>query len=560
MVWFERRPRRFAHERAALEALQQEGWVKSVHWVVDADAGKAHVDIDFEGGGKLREARLEFPFIYPGAPPRLVPRGERQRWSSHQWGIWGELCLQIRADTWVKSFDAADVMRSARHLLDTEGTLDDAGRPGVVPSEHPFTQGQLLRWQYARLVLSDELLAEVRRRGPGVWILDLRTTFFDDACISIGVGVGGDANHDRWDDPTVPQSVGLAQRGIGRISSVEPGEPRFDALTSIDMTTDERWAAFSSIPFDGYGIVVGLHGDHVGAKFLGSENHSHEIIKVLMDKQQRSPARNEALAGKRVAILGCGSMGSKVAASLARMGVTRFFLVDSDVLKVGNIVRNDLDWCEVGAHKAPALAERLKRINAQVEAKPWVNQLGGLTSMSETQSCLESLKNCDLIVEATGSGEGFVYASSVSEEANIPMVWGRVFGGGFGGYIARSRPGIEASAWNLRDAIYGWLHAPEHPAPPADAGIDYAAGVEGQPPMIADDADVSIISGHLTAFAADALRAGSQSDYPHSAYAIGLRKEWLFEEPFDVRPIDLSKVKTSDVGELGDTVEGKDLD
>ena len=344
MAWFERRQRRYAHERAALDALLQEGWVKSVHWVVDADAGKAHVDIDFEGGGRLREARLEFPFIYPGAPPRLVPRGERQRWSNHQWDMWGELCLQIRADTWVKSFDAADVMRSARHLLDTEGTLNDAGRAGEVPSEHRFTEGQLLRWKYARLVLSDDLLAEVRRRGPGVWILDLRTTFFENSCISFGVGIGGNEQHERWNDPTVPDSVGRAQMGVGRIALVESDDPRFLALTAENMTTDERWAAFSAIPFDGYGIVVGVLGDQVGAKFLGGENHSHDIIKILMDKQQRCPTRNAALAGKRVAVLGCGSMGSKVASSLARMGVTEFFLVDSDVLKPGNLVRNELDW------------------------------------------------------------------------------------------------------------------------------------------------------------------------------------------------------------------------
>ena len=34
MAWFERRPRRLAHERDVLAALVQEGWVKTVNWVV----------------------------------------------------------------------------------------------------------------------------------------------------------------------------------------------------------------------------------------------------------------------------------------------------------------------------------------------------------------------------------------------------------------------------------------------------------------------------------------------------------------------------------------------
>lgn len=552
MEWFQRRPHRLMHEREVLESLLQEGWVKSVNWVIDS---AAHVDIDFEAGGQTWQARLEYPFIYPYAPPRLVPRMLGQRWSRHQWGS-GELCLQVRADTWLKSLDGGDILQSARHLLETEGRVDESGRPGEVPSEHRFTEGQLLSWKYARLILSDELLAEVKRRGSGVSILDLRTNFFNDSCVCLGVGVSGSSVHDQWTDPTIPESVGRRLNGVGRIAIIEHGDPRFEALTSLDMSCTERWAAFSSIPFDGCGITVGLLDGHVIAKFLGTDNHTHDIIKILMDKQQRSPTRNSVLAEKRVAILGCGSMGSKVATSLARMGVSNFYLVDSDVLKVDNLVRNDLDWGEVGAHKADALAERLKRINAQVKVERWLNQLGGQTSVSALIACLTILKTCDLIVETTGSGQSFVYAGSVAEDAGVPMVWGRVFGGGFGGYIARSRPRIEASPLEVRNSIYQWFQTPGFPEPPADAAIDYAAGPDDQAPMIADDADVSVISSHLTHFAADTLREPTNSDYPHSVYVIGLRKEWLFEQPFDTRPVDISGVKSSSIVDEDETNGG----
>ena len=126
------------------------------------------------------------------------------------------------------------------------------------------------------------------------------------------------------------------------------------------------------------------------------------------------------------------------------------------------------------------------------------------------------------------------------------MVWGRVFGGGFGGYIARSRPGIEAAPNLVRDSIYAWFSKPEHPEPPPAAGIDYAAGPDNQAPLIADDADVSVISAHLSHFAADLLRTGLNSEYPYSAYAIGLRKEWVFEQPFDTRPIGVADASTVD--------------
>ena len=312
------------------------------------------------------------------------------------------------------------------------------------------------------------------------------------------------------------------------------------------MSCAERWAAFSSIPFHVPSFVVGLMGNKVIAKFLGLEDRVFNVTNILMDQQQRTSAQNDVLKEKRVAILGCGSMGSKVAASLTRMGVEKFFLVDSDILHVGNLVRNELDWLGVGAHKVDGLADHLKRINSRVTIDKWINHFGGQTSVDTLMRCLAQLKACDLIVETTGSGQGFIYAASVSEDERVPMVWGRVFGGGFGGYIARSRPGIEAAPGLVRNSIYDWFNNPEHPDPPAAAGIDYTAGPDDQPPLIADDADVSVISAHLTHFAADLLRARGDSEYPHSAYAIGLRKVWAFEQPFDTRPIVVASASIMD--------------
>lgn len=547
MAWFELRPRRLAREQKALSELVGEGWVTRADWTLTLAAQTAHVDIDFIAGGQLRQARLEYPFIYPGAPPRLVPRQDRQRWSAHQWGD-GELCLQLRADTWLKSYDGADILRSARHLLDTEGTEDASGRMGVVPSEHRFTYGQELSWSNARLVLSDELIKEVKSRAIESWILDVKTNFVGDTGIFIATGISGSARHEPWVDQSIPPTIGEAQQEGGRIAVITDGDPRYKALTASaqEMSCAERWAEFSSIPFHIPSFVVGLMGNRVIAKFLGLKNRVFDVTNILMDQQKRTPAQNDILKEKRVAILGCGSMGSKVAASLTRMGVENFFLVDSDILHVGNLVRNELDWQGVGAHKVDGLTTLLKRINSRVLVNKWSNHFGGQTSVDTLMYCLAQLKACDLIVETTGSGQGFIYAASVSEYERVPMVWGRVFGGGFGGYIARSRPGIEAAPGLVRNSIYAWFNSPEHPEPPPAAGIDYAAGPDDQAPLIADDADVSVISAHLTHFAADLLRARPESEYPHSAYAIGLRKEWAFEQPFDTRHIAVADVSIVD--------------
>ena len=66
---------------------------------------------------------------------------------------------------------------------------------------------------------------------------------------------------------------------------------------------------------------------------------------------------------RTVALVGCGSMGSKIAVALARAGVGHFLLVDDDILLPENLVRHDLDWREIGTHKAASLSRRIQLVN-----------------------------------------------------------------------------------------------------------------------------------------------------------------------------------------------------
>ena len=51
----------------------------------------------------------------------------------------------------------------------------------------------------------------------------------------------------------------------------------------------------------------------------------------------------------------------------------------------------------------------------------------------------------------------------------------------------------------------------------------------------------------MTQFILDALCAPeTPSSYPYSAYLIGFRKYWIFQCPFDTRPIDCSNALRSD--------------
>ena len=67
-----------------------------------------------------------------------------------------------------------------------------------------------------------------------------------------------------------------------------------------------------------------------------------------------------ALQASKVAILGCGSVGSNIALLLAQSGVGNIFLVDPEELEWANISRHVLGAESVGKSKAQALAEQIK--------------------------------------------------------------------------------------------------------------------------------------------------------------------------------------------------------
>lgn len=537
-MWVHQLADRLAQEQEVIVALVAEGWVKNVSWHIDEEHGTAWVDIDLLAGEKWWEARVVYPFIYPYAPPQVIPR-EEAKWSSHQWGH-GELCLEIRTDNWHPSLTGGDIVRSARKLLETESKLDDTGAPLEVLSDHRFTEGQRLSWELMRLVMTDELIAEVERRDNVVSLLELSRVEYDLSWVFTGIALIGDTNFDEWADDGVPKQFRTYGVSIGRIAKLKEGDDRHLALTNADYAPADVWQYFSDIPFDSPKVVVGILNGMALAKFLGTEK-VFEVASVPMDNQQRTPVRNDTVIGKRVAIVGCGSMGSKVAASLVRCGVSNFLLFDDDVLKPGNLVRNELDWFAVGAHKVDGVVNRLRAINPKVDVEAWKGQLNGHTSTTRILNALEKLAQCDLIVETSGSGQGFSVAAAVAAQKQIPMVWGRVFGGGYGGYIVRSRPGIEHPPLDVRHQLYVAMTDPELPKPPDDSDIDYGSEHDEQA-MIADDTDVSVISAHLSRMALDTLRSPDQSDYPESAYLIGLRKEWIFEAPFETRAVTLPRI------------------
>lgn len=538
-MWIVERMARYSAERAALAELESnESWLEKVVWRFEG--GSVAVDADLIVGGDRRTVTLTYPNIFPSAPPTVKPRGDATRWSPHQYGAGGELCLQHRPDNWEESITGADMVRSAWTLLATEGgAANIGGEPMRVPSDHKLSLGQALRSETWRLVLTASLkykLASCAAPTP----IRLRFEFVGTTLIAFVAQVD-DAADTIWLDPELPGPMHKdhTHGGFATALSLEDGRwDKFDEAVSNGASA-LRALVVDDGSFEKSETLIFSTPGGVRAFYVapGADSVS-EYALVLPDPAVRSAEKNATLASKKVAVVGAGSIGSKVAVSLARAGVSDFLLVDDDVLTPENMVRHDLDWRSVSAHKVDALSERLQLIRPRMVVKVRRQRLGGQESSSSLDGVLTAISQCDLIVDATGSADGFNYCGNVARAHKKPMAWGSVFAGGYGGLIARSRPGLDPAPLDARASIERWCANPDFPAAPK-AATNYGGVREDGVAMVADDADVGVIAAQLARLALDTLTNSAVSDFEQSAYMIGMRKEWIFQAAFDTWPVEL---------------------
>jgi hypothetical protein len=105
------------------------------------------------------------------------------------------------------------------------------------------------------------------------------------------------------------------------------------------------------------------------------------------------------LAGKRVAVVGCGAVGSFLADALARAGVGSLTLQDGDVLRPGNLVRHLADDRHVGLSKAESVRAVIQERGQGAPDMTVVSR-----SLLLPDEAVELLGDHDLVIDATADG------------------------------------------------------------------------------------------------------------------------------------------------------------
>ncbi len=547
-LWYLSDLGRLEHERTKIEELAGcAAWLRGVLW--SFDRGSLCVDADIEVTGRQYSIRLRYPEYYPAAAPTVWPRGTDERWSEHQWGARGELCLEWGPDNWQPGVTGADVLESAYRLLSREANaaLDPAVPP--VPSRHESTLGQDLRREGARLTLVPTVISHLVAMPTGSSAVGrIRVLSWADALLGFFEGI--DIGEDTWDAPEIPKGVQrsgfLIRAAVLRVA--EPidvkGCENLEGLLSRFNEAGCDVSRIDEVPNGAMGppecVVIAGPSGHPETFWLSREKDSFWRWTAVQVSRPDDSARLGEIAGsideKRVAIVGLGSVGSKVAVSLARSGVRHFFLVDDDVLLPENVCRNGLDWRDVGAHKVNAVVAQMECIATGIDAKVARLQITGQESTARVAAVLSVLGHQDLVIDTTASDEAFCVLAEVCSQSSTPMVWAEVFAGGVGGLLARFKPGRDPDPVMARAHVNAWMV--EHPDEDAEDVGDYAAR-NGERIVVASDADVSVVAAHATRIALDLLSENEPPEHPHAVYLVGMKRGWVFQEPFHTLPIDV---------------------
>ncbi len=237
------------------------------------------------------------------------------------------------------------------------------------------------------------------------------------------------------------------------------------------------------------------------------------------ERQVRFPplgaAGQQRLAAARVLICGCGALGSHSASLLARAGVGRLRIVDRDFLETSNLQRQTLfDEQDVADQlpKAVAAANKLRRINSEIEIEPMVADI-------DWRNLAELAAGVDLIVDGTDNFETRFLLNDLAVQRSIPWVMGGVIGAE--GQTMTILPGETACLRCLMD----------EPPPAGSLPTCDAAGILGP------------IVGVIAALqSAEAIKILSGN---RAAVSRGLTKIDLWE----------NRVQLFDLGRLRDTVE-----
>ncbi|MDB5529182.1 MAG: hypothetical protein JWR51_2285 [Devosia sp.] len=513
--WWVDDTNRLGEEMRSVTALgSNEAWFTLTRWRFFE--GMLCAEVVVTAHGHDYPVRLIYPDQFPEVPAWVEPQ-EKVHWSSHQYGE-SALCLELRPDNWHPAATGVDVLRSAHDLLHIENPLGG----GTVRAEtaHQPNQAQAYTWWGNPVMISDGCAARIHA-GTASGLVALRFPV-DDKLWPIVV-------HDEID------RAGLQRPPTATIEKWQIDVPVFVSTSSPPSDADNR--AGLAVLFDAdlmlqvlastAGVTLFVKEGGIDAYNLLPDGASEKrVVYVLPDEFGARSGRSGGAASESATIVGCGSVGSKVAESLLRSGITSLTLVDGDVFLPGNLERHVLDWNQVGLRKVEALKNRLLSIVPGATIKPIADNLSWQRSAETHAWQVQAIAASSIIIDATGDPATSLFLGAVADANEKPFVSVEVFEGGIGALVATSLPERDPPFVAGRASFLAWCE--ERGKKPPQSGPRRYEMISDGVPVVADDAAIEITAGNCARVVLDILDGRPQ---PRSAawLLLGYSDQWLFD-------------------------------
>ena len=262
--------------------------------------------------------------------------------------------------------------------------------------------------------------------------------------------------------------------------------------------------------------------------------HMLPVYRAARDDLVTRSPETRGLESKSVMVIGCGAIGSVLVEHLARAGVGKFHLVDSDRLEPGNLSRHACGIDMAGANKVSALARRVIEVSPHAEVWSTHGSIGATRpaggEITETEALTETMGSVDLVVDATAEIGIQEYSSMISRLAGTTWICVDGTPGVGGGCVVRidgdADPCFSCHCWHqyrgslpTPTSVHSDLVQPAGCAAPTFSGTGF---------------DLAVVSVQATRVAVGALLRGVPGAYPEDGYDVHVLE--LRDEQGNVRP------------------------
>ncbi len=163
-----------------------------------------------------------------------------------------------------------------------------------------------------------------------------------------------------------------------------------------------------------------------------TEEQKHRYSRQLR-VNEIGESEQERLLCSKVAIVGCGALGSMVAMQLAGAGVGTILIADFDTIDLTNLQRQlFFQTKEVGEEKSRILSMRINGLNPSCKIEIVDKKIDRIIAK-------ELFKDCDFIIDATDNLSSKIMIEKVSSEVGKTCCIGGV--SGFHGQVMTVKPG-----------------------------------------------------------------------------------------------------------------------